>query len=163
MQTKPKIALRDVIESDLPRFFEHQADPQSCQMAAMQSRDQAAFDAHWKKILADPSVLIRSIVADDVVVGNVLSFVRKPPADDAHAKPAVIPEVGYWIGREYWGRGLASAALAAFVDTLEMRPLHATAAQHNIASIAILKRNGFVWVKDVVEDDGVVIALFELR
>ena len=78
------IQLREVEPSDLPLFFEHQRDPIAVAMVAFQSRDRAAFDQHWAKILADKTGLIRTIVATfDVspesaakehVAGNIVSW-----------------------------------------------------------------------------------------
>jgi hypothetical protein len=43
------VQLRDVIEADLPSFFEHQLDPDATRMAAFPSRDRERFMAHWGK------------------------------------------------------------------------------------------------------------------
>jgi RimJ/RimL family protein N-acetyltransferase len=53
------------------------------------------------------------------------------------------PEVSYWIGREFWGRGIATQALAVFLAEAKARPLYARAAKDNIASICVLEKNGF--------------------
>ncbi len=132
--------LREVIPTDLPVFFAQQADPESTRMAAMPARDREAFDAHWRKILADDSTRIRTIVAEGLVVGHVLSFVR----DGGR-------QVGYWISREHWGRGIASAALAMFLRSVPERPLHAHAARHNLGSIRVLEKCGF---RITAENDG---------
>jgi RimJ/RimL family protein N-acetyltransferase len=52
-------------------------------------------------------------------------------------------EVTYWLGREYWNRGVATAALAAFLRQQGSRPLHARAAKDNLASIRVLEKCGF--------------------
>ena len=52
--------------------------------------------------------------------------------------------IGYWIGHEYWGRGIATAALAEFLGHDRARPLHALVAAHNIGSIRVLEKCGFV-------------------
>ena len=70
------VRLRDVLPSDLPLHFEQQRDPASSAMAVVPPRDRAAFDAHWERILADPAVLIRTVLCDDEVAGSVLSFLR---------------------------------------------------------------------------------------
>lgn len=54
--------------------------------------------------------------------------------------------VGYWIGREFWGRGIASAALGQFLRAEVARPLNARVAKHNTASIRVLRKAGFVLV-----------------
>lgn len=137
------IQLRDVRESDLPQFYEHQLDPAANYMAAFTARDPAdrdAFMAHWTKILADDTTIVKTILFDGHVAGHVASF-----------KQFDKPEVTYWIGKEYWGKGIATKALSAFLDHLEARPLYARAAKDNIASLRVLEKCGF---KIVGEDKG---------
>ena len=129
--------LRPVVPSDLPRFFAFQQDPEAIQMAAFTSTDpsdEAAFQAHWAWIQARPDVLIRTIELDGGrVAGSVLRYV------DAHG-----PEVSYWIDRDLWGRGIATAALAAFLaDVDPTRPMYARAAADNAASLRVLAKCGF--------------------
>ena len=71
-----RIQLREVHESDLPALFEHQNDPVANEMAAFPPRDREAFMAHWQKVLANPEVITRTIVADGEVAGNVVCFER---------------------------------------------------------------------------------------
>ncbi len=52
--------------------------------------------------------------------------------------------LGYWLGREYWGRGIASAAVAQFLTYEKTRPLHARVAKHNLGSIRVLEKSGFI-------------------
>ncbi len=54
--------------------------------------------------------------------------------------------LGYWVGREFWGRGIATEALRQFVDIVEERPLTASVAEHNVASLRVLEKSGFVAV-----------------
>ena len=126
--------LRHVLDGDLPVFFEHQRDPEANRMAAFPARDRDAFMTHWRsKVLADDSNIARTIVADGHVAGNVGSFERDGKR-----------MVCYWIGREYWGRGVASAALAEFLVSHEKtRPLHAQVATANLGSIRVLEKCGF--------------------
>jgi RimJ/RimL family protein N-acetyltransferase/catechol 2,3-dioxygenase-like lactoylglutathione lyase family enzyme len=128
-----EIVLREVAESDLPLFFEHQRDPLAFEMAAVAPRDGPAFDAHWATVLADERNLVRTILFRGRVAGNVVSFDRLGER-----------EVGYWIGREYWGQGIATRALAAFLEIERTRPLHARVARHHDASRRVLEKCGFV-------------------
>ncbi len=128
------VMLRDVTEADLPIFYEHQLDPVANQMAAFPARDRDAFMAHWHKILADAPVTLKTILFDGQVAGNIVSF-----NGDGER------EVGYWIGREYWGKGIASKALAAFLTVEQGRPLYAHVAKHNIASQRVLEKCGFTF------------------
>src|SRR5262249_14378869 len=52
--------------------------------------------------------------------------------------------VGYWIDRAYWGMGIASRALHLLLQEVAKRPLVATAATSNGASLRVLQKCGFV-------------------
>jgi RimJ/RimL family protein N-acetyltransferase len=127
-----KVELRPVQAADLPVLFEHQADPAATEMAAFPTREREAFMAHWERILADETVIARAVVADGRLAGNVVSFEHDGER-----------EVGYWIGREFWGGGIATAALAAFLEVETARPLHAGVARHNAGSLRVLEKCGF--------------------
>lgn len=135
---KTEVLLRDVTEGDLPIFFEQQRDPAANRMAAFTARDpedRAAFMAKWARILGDDSLIKRTILLGGQVAGTVSAFVA-PWSGEL--------EVSYWIGREFWGQGIATQALADFLGTVKTRPLYARAAQDNIASLRVLEKCGFV-------------------
>jgi RimJ/RimL family protein N-acetyltransferase len=69
--------------------------------------------------------------------------------------------IGYWIGREFWGKGLATRALQELTGEVTQRPLHAWVATSNVASIRVLEKCGFVRVGSQKND--VEELLFELR
>jgi RimJ/RimL family protein N-acetyltransferase len=128
------IQLRAVEDGDLPIFFAQQRDPEATRMAAFPSRDHDAFMVHWAKILAGPGGnIIRTILFRGQVAGNIGSWEQ---AGKRH--------VGYWLGREFWGRGIASAALGLFLEEVKIRPLQAHVVKHNAASIQVLQKCGFV-------------------
>lgn len=135
-----ELLLRAVTADDLPIFFEHQRDPESHRLAAFRPRERDAFMAHWQKILANETGVVRTVVVGDEVVGNVLAW------EDSGRH-----EVGYWIAREHWGKGLATRALAAFLEIVRARPLYAHVARHNGASLRVLEKCGFR-VVDEIED-----------
>lgn len=128
------VILRPVAESDLQSHYEMQADPEAVAMAAVPGRDRDACFAHWREVLADDTVLVRTIEVDGECAGHVVTFLR----DGVEPR-----EVGYWIAREHWGRGVASAALAAFLDEETRRPLVAGVATHNAGSRRVLEKCGF--------------------
>jgi len=127
--------LRDVIDDDLPIFFEHQLDPESNRLVGFAPRDENAFAAHWIKIRADATVVKRTILYDGDVAGYAVSFERFGER-----------EVGYWLGKEFWGKGIATRALQQFLHHVEARPLCARVAKHNIASLRVLQKCGFAIV-----------------
>ncbi len=127
-----EVTLRDVEEADLAIFFAHQQEAEANRMAAFPARGREAFAAHWARILADEGVETQAIVADGQVVGNVVSFEH-----DGRR------EVGYWIGMEHRGKGIATCALAQFLARETTRPLYAGVATHNAASVRVLEKCGF--------------------
>ena len=101
-------------------------------MAGFPARDRESFMAHWNRILEDGSVVKKTVLCEGEVAGNIVSFVNSGER-----------EVGYWIGREFWGRGVATLALAGFLRLEARRPLYASVARHNVASIKVLEKCGF--------------------
>jgi RimJ/RimL family protein N-acetyltransferase len=132
---KNEVYLRAVAPADLPIFFEQQQDSDANWMAAFTPKDpadRAAFDAHWARILSDPAVRMRTIGLGPAVAGSVGSYAAEGRR-----------EVTYWIGRAFWGRGVATQALRLFLAEEPARPLAARAAGDNLASIRVLAKCGF--------------------
>ena len=128
-----EVRLRNVEPSDLPVFYEHQLDAEATRTAAFRSRDRAAFDAHWAtSILGNPAAVTQAILVDGLVAGNIGSWLQDG-----------VRLVGYWIGREHWGKGVATRALADFLHIVNERPLYAHVASHNVGSIRVLEKCGF--------------------
>src|SRR6476469_2675301 len=121
-------------------------------MAVFPARDREAFDAHWRRLLADDSLVKRTIVDAGAVAGNIGCWEQ-----DGRKL------VGYWIGREFWGRGLATAALAELAEIVDARRLQAEVAHTNVASIRVLEKCGFIQVAAHVADDGIEELVLELR
>jgi RimJ/RimL family protein N-acetyltransferase len=136
------VVLRETIDADLDTLFEFQADPEASAMAAFPSRDLSAFVEHEAKIKANPSAIKRTIVADAGIVGSIGSWEVEGERD-----------VGFWIGRDHWGNGYATAALRAFLDVDLHRPLHAHVADHNVGSRRVLEKCGFILDRSVQEED----------
>jgi RimJ/RimL family protein N-acetyltransferase len=147
------VTLRDLEEADLPHFFEHQLDTEASQMAAFPSRGWQAFLAHWHdNVLGSESVRKQTVVVDGEVAGNVLSWEQEGRR-----------VLGYWLARGYWGRGIASAALAEFARLETVRPLYAHVAAENPASIRVLEKTGFQRTSEAFTGpDGVVEFLYRL-
>ncbi len=130
-----RVVLRDVREGDLPTFFEQQLDSSANHMAAFTSKDPTdrdAFTAHWATILGDDAITTKTILFEGRVAGHIARFERFGK-----------PEVTYWIGKEYWGKGIATKALSEFLRDLKARPLYARAAKDNIGSLRVLEKCGF--------------------
>ena len=128
------VVLRPVAESDLQALYEQQADPESVKMAAVAAREREECFAHWREVLADDTVNVRAIDVDGECAGHVVAFLRDG------REPV---EVGYWIAQSHWGRGIATAALAALLEEETRRPLIAGVVVHNPGSRRVLEKCGF--------------------
>jgi RimJ/RimL family protein N-acetyltransferase len=130
-----RCALREVRDEDLAVLLEQWADPVAAHMAAFTApdhMDRNAFERRWSRLRADETVIARVIIADGEVAGTVASW------GDPDER-----EVTYWIGRSYWGKGIATGALKAFLTVDPSRPLHARVAFDNVASHRVLEKCGF--------------------
>jgi len=131
-----ELYLRDVVHDDLPIFFENQLDQEANYMAAFTAKDptnREAFTAHWHKILANETGIIQTIIFNEQVAGSVSSY-----EDEGK------PEVTYWLGKEYWGKGIATRALKEFLaHNNQTRPIYARVAKDNLGSRRVLEKCGF--------------------
>jgi RimJ/RimL family protein N-acetyltransferase len=126
------IRLRTVERDALPRMCQMQLDPESNRMAVRTPRSGEAFDAHWANVLRDPGVTAKAILLGEALVGYVCCFGRDGRAN-----------VGYWVSREHWGKGIASRALELLLLEVPARPLYARVATSNGASLRVLQKCGF--------------------
>ena len=104
-------------------------------MAAFTAKEpgnKAAFLSHWAKVLDDETIVLRTILVGDKVAGHIVSH-----------RWLGEPEIGYWLGREYCGQGIATMALSAFLLEATERPLYARTAKDNQASIRVMEKYGF--------------------
>ncbi len=127
------VSLRNIELADLPRIFEFQLDPESNRMAVTIPRSPDSFATHWENALIDPNVTAKAIVVGDELAGCISCFEMDG-----------LDSVGYWLHRDFWGRGIASRALELLLKEVLTRPLFARAATSNGASLRVLQKSGFV-------------------
>src|SRR5580765_2267941 len=108
--------LRDVTEADLEALYQYQLDAEASVVAGVEPRDRDAFYAHWRTIvLPNPDGHVQAIDVDGVVVGDIVSW--------QNGEERLL---GYWLGRQFWNRGIATAAVREFLAKHETkRRLHA--------------------------------------
>jgi RimJ/RimL family protein N-acetyltransferase len=143
MNNSVAVTLRNVETSDISIFFEQQLDPEANRMAAFvrkERHDRAAFDAHWKRIMNAPGIVNKTILRGAEVAGSIACFPQEGEL-----------EVTYWIGKEHWGKGVATEALKQLLQEITHRPIFARAAKDNIGSVRVLQKCDF---KIIGEDKG---------
>jgi RimJ/RimL family protein N-acetyltransferase len=129
------VSLRPLRDSDAERVFLLESDVVGADMIALLPRapgDRPGFDRHWDRIRGDPTVVCRVIEADGAFAGYAISFLIYGER-----------QVGYWVERELWGRGIAGTALRLLLAELDDRPLWGRVARSNPASRRVLERAGF--------------------
>jgi RimJ/RimL family protein N-acetyltransferase len=145
------VVLRAVVASDLPVLFAHQQDEIAVEMAGVAARELPAFLTHWGKVLADRDAVTRAIVAAGQVAGFIGVW-----------GPEVQREVGFFLGRDYWNRGIATAALGLMLRDVSSRPLHARLLASNRGSLRVLESHGFERLRDANTLGDPATALAEL-
>ncbi len=142
-----KIILRPILATDLEILFEQQLDRDAVALSAYPSKDRGEFMRHWDGILKNKAIVARTIVYKEKIAGHILCWKEKYEH-----------RVGYWVGKQFWGRGIASAALTEFLRDVKTRPLFAEVANHNLASKRVLEKCGFELL-----DEGGKISMHKLN
>lgn len=98
-----------------------------------------------------------ALVFDGEPVGSIGLI----PGTDVYAKSM---NLGYWVSEEYWGKGIASAAIKWMISyafsTFEVKRLAASVFSNNPASMHLLIKNGFqqeAVLKDAIFKDNQVL------
>lgn len=80
------------------------------------------------------------IEVDGEVAGSIGLFQK----DDVYRKNM---EIGYFVGEEYWGKGIATEAIRLALEIAEKKfdvvRIYAEVFEHNKASMRVLEKNGF--------------------
>jgi RimJ/RimL family protein N-acetyltransferase len=137
------VTIRPQTDADIEDVFRLESDELGSDMIAFLPRapgDRTAFEQAWVRYTTTDGIIYRIVEVDGAFAGYVLSFL----AEDER-------QVGYWIDRQFWGRGVASAALGLLLAELPGRPLFGRVAGDNSASRRVLEKAGFVLVDTVRE------------
>ena len=130
------ITLTETTKEDLNTLFQFQVDNEANYLAAFTAKDptdKTAYIEKYSKFLTDPSINNRTIKVDGEIVGSVAKFVMNDEAGST-----------YWIDKKFWGQGIATAALKAFLRIELTRPLYAGVAFDNYGSQRVLEKCGFI-------------------
>ncbi len=99
-------------------------------------------------------------------VGGCIGYI---PGEDVYRRRV---EIGFWLGRRYWNRGIATEAVRTFTDWLfasdtELVRVQAEVYQWNPASMRVLMKAGFLLEgrlrKAAEKDDQIIDALLFAR
>lgn len=130
------VELRLTVPADFDDLFRFSSDPVAIQMAAFTANDpmdRDAFNTSWEFRLANLSILNFTIWVDGEIAGSVATFYVENER-----------EITYWIGREWWGRGIATEAVRQILALDPIRPMHGRAAADNPASRRVMEKCGFI-------------------
>lgn len=151
--------VRPFVPDDAPSLARHANDPE----ISRHLRDRFPFpytlrDAHeWVRHCDSSGELSFALEVDGECAGGI-GLVR---GDDVHRLSA---ELGYWVGRAHWGRGLATQAVRATSEIAFQKfglvRLWAQVFETNPASMRVLEKAGFVreaWQRRAVVKAGHVL------
>ena len=134
--TTKTITLTETTTDDLHLLFEFQLDEEANYLAAFTAKDisdKVAYLEKYTKHLADPTITMRTIKANDEIVGSVAKYMMEGDA-----------EITYGIDKKYWRQGIASTALADFLKIELARPIFGRVAFDNYGSQKVLEKCGFI-------------------
>jgi RimJ/RimL family protein N-acetyltransferase len=137
----PRLLLRPGFPEDAPALAAAIADEAIVQNLAsvpwpFRIRDAEAFLASPRDPILPSLLILERTAAAPQLVGSC----------GLGRRPSGAVEMGYWIARPFWGRGLATEACAALLDigrTLGLRQLEGAHFLDNPASGRVLEKLGF--------------------
>ncbi|OAR27038.1 acetyltransferase [Streptomyces sp. ERV7] len=116
---------------------------------ASEADDRALFGRIFTKVYAEDRFDVWAVRRDGRLVGH--AEIKRTDEVEGH-------EIIYALAPDAWGSGLGREVARALVthgfDTLGLTEVHATVAEPNRASLAVLDKLGFAHVRDITEDDG---------
>ncbi len=131
-----EIILRKTEITDLAFLFIFQLDNDANYLAAFTSKDptdKTAYLQKYSKLLNDPTINMQTIIVDNSIAGSIAAFEMEGEA-----------EITYWIDKKFWGKGIATKALQAFLKRENRRPIFGRVAFDNFGSQKVLEKCNFV-------------------
>ena len=132
---KKKIELVKTTINDLETLFVFQLNKEANYLAAFTSKDptdKTAYMEKWTKLLADKNINMQTILFNGIIAGSIAKYEIEGNS-----------EITYWIGKDYWGQGIATLALKKFLNIEKVRPIYGRVAFDNFGSQKVLEKCGF--------------------
>jgi [ribosomal protein S5]-alanine N-acetyltransferase len=111
-------------------------------------------DTFLRSVINSEPVTLFCVEANGAAVGGIGIRI----GTDVHRRTA---ELGYWLGEEFWRRGIMTEAVAVFTDfcfeNFQLRRIHAEPFANNPALARVLEKAGFTFegcLKNNVVKDG---------
>jgi len=146
----PNLYLRPLIQADRSNLFAILSDPlvSAPIVFITQPYDFAQADSWCRRAEIGPrdgaewlfSIGLNGTSPEQIIGHAGLHRDKNAPDDKSEA------EIGYWLGRDHWGRGYATEIAGLLVDAgrhYGFYQLQATTADDNLASGRVLNKNGF--------------------
>lgn len=138
MKKTKEVQLKETSPKDFDTLFSFQLDKEANILAGFTSKnpaDKNAFITKWNKLLSDKNINLKTITLNDEIVGSIAKFEMNGNS-----------EITYWIGKKFWGKGIATNALKKFLQIEKSRPLFGRVAFDNFGSQKVLKKCGFIQI-----------------
>lgn len=146
IETK-RLVLRPWRPDDAAALFRYASDPKVSELAMWPVHTSEAMSREVIEKFFMPNEATFAMVLRDT--GEPVGCIGLVPEGGEHY--AVLPserEVGYWVGRPLWGRGLTPEALEGLIaycrDVLSLRSLLITTDMRNAASQRVAEKCGFL-------------------
>lgn len=142
-----RLVIRQFRMNDMFKFWDYVSDEELYKYlicSRFSSRDKSDTFVMNIVLSYKQSDLTRFAIADrntDELVGAISAYIKNYGS-------YIEIELGYWIGREYQGRGYMSEALKAMIDSIEdidgLRAIRADILKENKASMKLVEKLGFI-------------------
>ena len=142
-------------------YFEKANRPEIKQVLPQKAKTvEEALEDYEQTLLPNAKSYGRTVYVDGNYVGDVWCYCIDPDDEPNSMLSFCIFEP------EYWSKGIATAAVKMFIQKIcacyHVKTIGAFTFAHNLASIRVLEKNGFVLMEEF-EEDGVLSMYFQLE
>ena len=142
-------------------YFEKANRPEIKQVLPQKAKTvEEALEDYEQTLLPNAKSYGRTVYVDGNYVGDVWCYCIDPDDEPNSMLSFCIFEP------EYWSKGIATAAVKMFIQNIcaryHVKTIGAFTFAHNLASIRVLEKNGFVLMEEF-EEDGVLSMYFQLE